>query len=42
MVKKTRDFTRGERQKEVTEKYRSNWNKIFKKDEKKETNQEKS
>lgn len=39
MVKKTNDFQRGERQKEVSEDYRNNWEKIFgKKEDNKETN----
>ena len=31
MVTKSKNFQRGERQKEVTAKFRDNWDKIFKK-----------
>lgn len=34
MPKKTKDFQRGERQKEVTDNFRNNWDKIFKKNKK--------
>lgn len=34
LMKKTKDFQRNERQKEVSDAYRENWDKIFKKEEK--------
>lgn len=42
MVKKARDFVREERQKEVTDKYRDNWDKIFNKKKNHKKDQEKS
>jgi hypothetical protein len=39
MTKPTKDFTRGEKQKEVTDNYRDNWDRIFKKEQDKLDNE---
>lgn len=37
MTKATKDFTRGEKQKEVNDNYRDNWDRIFNKEEDKKS-----